>query len=184
MGELKRPETWDKRPGMGRPDEMWRYRLGQRVKGIRLLQDGGQGWTQDHFAKVCRIAKSTVTKIEMGQGTTTVVIVKISQTFGVSMDWLVGLDRVPKQPHEIVDEAYEAVCSLASSLDYSVENPKEISVRHLSDTADMIARSRRHLVDLCFRLRHPDPANPKTRIPYGYEFVQGINERLGYDIDV
>lgn len=184
MTELTRPKTHDPRPGMGRPHEMWKYRLAQRVRGIRLLQDGGEGWSVRKFANVCGISSSTVLRLEAGEGADTAMVVKISQTFGISSDWLLGLDRVPKRSHEIVDDAYEAMCSLASSLDYSVQHPEEMTIRNLRDTVDMIARFRQRLVDLCFRLRYPDPANPKTAVPYGYEFVHQVNERLGYDIDV
>lgn len=184
MSELTRPKTHDPRPGMGRPHEMWKYRLAQRVRGIRLLQNGGEGWSVRHFAIVCGISPSTMLRLEAGDGADTAMIVKISQTTGVSSDWLLGLDRVPRRQHEIVDQAYEMICSLASSLDYSVNNPEEMTIRNLRNTVEMIARSRQRLVDLAFRLRYPDPNNLKLSVPYGYEFVQRVNERLGYDIDV
>lgn len=180
---LERPETHDKRPGMGTPAEMWKYRLAQRVKGLRLMQDKGQGWSQTFLASVCRIDKHTVQRIEHGLGCNPDTLVRIAQTLGVSTDFLLGLDRVPTMAHEVVDRAYERVCSVASSLDFTIKNPGEVSMNHLSDTLDMLNRARQGLVDLAFRLRHPDPNNFKLRAPYGYEYVEKMEAKLGHELD-
>jgi DNA-binding XRE family transcriptional regulator len=167
---------------MGRPAEMWRYRLAQRVKGLRLMQ-GTDGYSQLEFARTCGLDKFTIKRIEAGLGCSVEPIVKIAARFGVSSDFLIGLDKVPLTSHEIVDRAYERMASLASSLDFVVSRPYEVTIQDFHNTIDMIERSRQALVDLCFRLRYPDPGNPKLRVPYGYEFVDRMEERLGHDID-
>lgn len=162
--------------------EMWRYRLAQRVRGLRLMQ-GDEGLSQTQFAKTIGIDKSIIQRIEAGQGCLIDAVLLIAQRYGVSSDFLLGLDKVPLAAHEIVDQAYERMNSLASSLDYTVESPGEVTINHFRDTIDMIKRSRQHLVDLCFRLRYPDPANLKHRVPYGYEFVDKMEGKLGHVID-
>ncbi len=184
MGELTYPQTHDKRRGMGRPHEMWKYRLAQRVKGVRLMQDGGEGWSQRHLAEVCGMDKHIIQKIEAGLGCQTVSVIRIAQTLGISSDWLLGLDKVPKSNHEIVDEAYERVCSVAASLDFTVQNPGTTTLNNLRDCLDMLNRARQGLVNAAFRLRHPDPKNLKLRVPYGYEFVERLEEKAGYELDM
>jgi transcriptional regulator with XRE-family HTH domain len=183
VAELEYPQTWDKRPGMGSPAEMWKYRLAQRVKGIRLMQ-GTDGYTQAQFARSCGLAKSTIAKIETGRGCSIEGVLKISTRYGVSTDFLLGKDKVPKSNHEIVDAAYDSMNSLASSLEFTVTRPHETTIQDFQNTIDMITTSRQHLVDLCFQLRYPDPKNPKLRVPYGYEFVHAVEDRLGYELDM
>lgn len=182
MTELEYPKTRDERKGMGTPREMWKYRLAQRVKGLRLMQ-GDDGYSQIAFATSAGIEKYTIQRIEAGLGCGMDAIVAIASRYGVSSDFLLGLDKVPLTSHEIVDRAYERMVLLASGLDYTVDHPGDVTFNHFRDTIDMIKRSRQALVDLCFRLRYPDPTNLKLRVPYGYEFVEKMEERLGHDID-
>lgn len=181
-GPLTMPHTHDPRPGMGTVEEMWRYRLAQRVMGMRLMGWPGSGdpdgFSQGQLALRVGVAKSVICRIEAGEGCNGDTLIRLAQVFGVSIDFLIGRDRTPKADHELVDEAYERLCSLASSLDYAIENPHDMSIRNLMDTVEMVARARRDLVDLTFRLRHPDPDNLGRRVPSGYEFVRKMEKKI------
>lgn len=184
MDQLQRPETHDKRPGMGTVEEMWRYRLAQRVRGLRLLGSGKpDGWSVRELARRAKLDHRTVLNIEKGRGCTLENLVSLSRVFGVSTDFLLGRAKVPASAHEIVDRAYEEIMSLASSMDYVIQRPAETTIRDLENTVDMLRRSLRGLVDLGYQLRYPDPGNPNTRIPYGYEFCEKMEVKLGHELD-
>lgn len=181
---LQRPETHDKRAGMGTVEEMWRYRLAQRVRGLRMLGSGRpDGWSVRELARRARLDHRTVLNIEKGKGCTLENLVSLSCVFGVSTDFLLGRAKVPASAHEIVDQAHEQIQALASSMDYVIQRPAETTIRDMENTVDMLRRSVRSLVDLGYQLRYPDPGNPNTRIPYGYEFCERMEVKLGHELD-
>lgn len=58
---------------------------------IKLREDNGL--TKIEMAKKIGINKSTITRYETGEMKPTLdVLIKIKQTFGVSLDWLAGFD--------------------------------------------------------------------------------------------
>lgn len=184
----KRPETHDKRPGMGTVAELWRYRLAQRVRGLRLI--GGahgswypEGWSQTELAARMKVSTQRISSIENGAGCGVDVLIALSDAFGVSVGFLIGEDKVPEQPHELVDRAYEHCQSLASSLDYTLKHPEDVTIRDMRETMEMLGRARHSFVELAYRLKNPDPSNPNSRAPYGYEFVDRMEAATGYDVN-
>lgn len=185
-GPLRRPETHDKRPGMGTHAEMWRYRLAQRVRGLRLLYhaDWGMELSQHALAQRLKISQSVISRVEAGHGCTVDVIVDLARFFGVTPDFLLGFDKVPTSDHEVVEQAHQRIMSLASALDF-LEDPENLNLKVLMDYRDMLRRTQTDLVALSFKLRYPDFDNAGTRlrVPYGYEFVEHMEAVLGEEID-
>lgn len=185
-GPLRRPETHDRRPGMGTHSEMWRYRLAQRVRGLRMLYhaDWGDELSQHALANRLSISQSVISRVEAGHGCNPDVLIDLAVFFGVTPDFLLGFNKVPTSDHEVVDQAYDRCMSLASSLDF-LEDPENLNLRVLMDYRDMLRRVQTDLVALSFKLRYPDfdNAGTRVRVPYGYEFVENMEVVLGEDID-
>lgn len=182
MGQLQRPETHDMRPGMGTVSEMWRYRLAQRVRGLRLLY-GDDGLSQRELARRLKVNHTLVQRVEAGEGCAIELLVKLSTVFGVSTDFLLGRAKVPESHHELVDRAYERTMSVASSLDFVREQGDEITIRQMLDFRDMLRGVQRDFVDLAHRFRYPNQDDLSIRTPYGYEFVKKMEGKLGHDLD-
>ena len=187
MKSPQRPETHDKRPGMGTVEELWRYRLAQRVRGLRLI--GGafgtyypEGWSQTELASRAKTHTQKISEIENGSGCSVDMLVKLSRALGVSVAFLIGEDKMPYQPHELVDQAYERVVSLASSLDFTLKHPEDVTIRDMRETMEMLGRARHDFIELAYKLKTPDPANPNVRAPYGYEFCDRMEKVTGYDL--
>lgn len=184
-GPLKRPETHDKRPGMGRVDEMWRYRLAQRTLGLRLLHGGPDGISQHELARRAKVSQTSISRMESGEGTSIDVIIAVAQVFGVGLDFMVGFDKVPQAEHEIVDRAYERMMSVASALDFIEMEGNDITIKALLDYRDMLRRWARDMVELAAKLRYPGwpEGDLEVRIPYGYEFVNRMQEAIGQPVE-
>lgn len=186
-GPLKRPETHDKRPGMGTHAEMWKYRLAQRTLGLRLLHDAqwGTELTQHALAKRLGISQSVISRIEAGHGTNVDIIIMLARFFRVTPDFLIGYDRVPQSDHEVVEEARDRIMSVASSLDFIEEQGNEITIQALLDYRDMLRRITKEFVALSFKMQYPDFENTgvSTRVPYGYEFVKQMEAVIGQEIE-
>lgn len=67
--------------------------LGERIHELRL----GCGWNQVDLAKRLNVAKQTVSNWENDNIQPSVeMLVKISKVFGVTTDYLLGLESVPR----------------------------------------------------------------------------------------
>lgn len=163
--------------------EMWKYRLAQRVRGLRLLRDYPDGISQHELARRIGISQAVISRIERGEGCRLEILVDLSTFFGVSTDFLLGRAKVPESYHELVDRAYERTMSVASSLDFVSEQGDEISIRQMLDFRDMLRRVQKDFVAMAYQFRYPDQQNINVRIPYGYEFVERMEKALGEDLD-
>ena len=67
--------------------------LGQRIESLRVEM----GWTQVQLAKKLNIAKQTVSNWENENIQPSVeMLVRTAKVFGVSTDYLLGLDEIPR----------------------------------------------------------------------------------------
>ena len=67
--------------------------LGQRIQELR----SGCGWSQVEVAKRLQVAKQTVSNWENENIQPSIdMLVRLAQLFGVSTDYLLGLDSIPR----------------------------------------------------------------------------------------
>lgn len=67
--------------------------LGERIHELRL----GCGWNQVDLAKRLNVAKQTVSNWENDNIQPSIeMLIKISKIFGVSTDYLLGIDDIPR----------------------------------------------------------------------------------------
>lgn len=163
-------------------EEAWKYRLAQRVYGLRLLLNDGDGASQHELARRLGVSQSLLARAEAGEGCRTDVVVKLSAFFGVSTDFLLGRAKVPYAYHELVDQAYERIMRLASSLDFIEEEGLDIKIRALLDYRDMLRRVARDFVDLAYQFRYPNQDMPNVRVPYGYQFAERLEKAIGEEL--
>lgn len=179
--QLRLPSKNDPRDGMYRVEEAWKYRLAQRVYGLRMLEADGEGISQHELARRARVSQTTITHIERGDGCSLDALVRVAQALSVSTDFLLGFQKIPYNYQDLVDQAYTRIMSIASSLDFVEEQGLDMTIRSLIDHRDMLRRVTRDFVDLAFRFKYPDQEDLSVRTPYGYEFLNQIRGEVEED---
>lgn len=83
--------------------------LGQRINEIRI----SFGWSQVELAKRLGVAKQTVSNWENDNIQPSIeMLVRLSRLFGVSTDYLLGLDRIPRLSVEGLPDGFIAHLAL------------------------------------------------------------------------
>jgi transcriptional regulator with XRE-family HTH domain len=85
--------------------------IGLRVRGLRVKRD----LKQEKLAKILKIDRSTLSKIESGTNTpTTRILIDLKQVFSVSIDWILfgtgpGKDNVTDKYNHDLEELFESI---------------------------------------------------------------------------
>lgn len=132
---------------MGEPrniahDKDCRQVMAARLRELRAKEE----WSQAHVAALCHTHQRNVSRAENGLWTGLDLLPRFAVAYGVTTDYLLGLDSQIQLPADVLEELRETVASVTSSLDFHKDHPEEVSVRYLNTTAWMLSRFRRDLV--------------------------------------
>ncbi len=82
--------------------------LGEKIKKLRIENN----WTQEYFAEIMRVSPQAVSRWETGSSMPDITLIApMAYTFGVSCDYLLGVDLQSKEKEifQIRKEAWESI---------------------------------------------------------------------------